>query len=117
MNNNLFAVASIVIALSVGVISACSRTDTPTVSSAPVSKAPATTVGMEIDDSLITAKIKAALLEDKLIKSQDVKVETRKGDVQISGFVDTQIQIDQIAQIAKGIPGVASVANSMTVKK
>ena len=117
MKNNLFVVASVAITLSVGVITACSKSETPAVSSAPASKAPPTTVGMEIDDSLVTAKIKAALLEDKSIKSQDVKVETRKGEVQLSGFVDTQTQIDQIAQIAKGIPGVANVSNAMTVKK
>lgn len=117
MKNNLFVVCVVVVAVSCGVIAACSRPETPTVSSAPLIKAPPTSVGMDIDDSLITAKIMAALLENKAFKIQDIKIETRKGQVQLSGFVDTQTQIDQAEQIAKAIPGVVGVSNGMAVKK
>src|SRR6185295_11428817 len=53
-----------------------------------------TTVGTEIDDTVLTAKVKSALLSDADIKSFDLKVETRKGAVQLSGFVESQAQVD-----------------------
>lgn len=52
-----------------------------------------TTVGTEIDDTVVTTKVKSALLADAEIKSFDVKVETRKGAVQLSGFVDNQMSL------------------------
>ena len=51
-----------------------------------------TTVGTEIDDSVITSSVKSALLADADIKSFDFKVETRKGEVLLSGYVDSQAQ-------------------------
>ena len=53
----------------------------------------AATVGNAVDDTIITAKIKSALLADPNIKSVDIAVVTRKGEVQLSGFVDNQTQI------------------------
>ena len=50
---------------------------------------PTTTVGMETDDSVLTASVKSALLADPDVKSVDFKVETRKGEVLLSGFVDS----------------------------
>lgn len=76
-----------------------------------------TTVGTEIDDSVITSSVKAALLGDADIKSFDFKVETRKGEVQLSGFVDNQNQIDRAIEVARGIEGVRSVSNEMSIKK
>jgi len=76
-----------------------------------------TTVGTEIDDSVITTKVKAALLADPDIKSFDIAVETHKGEVQLSGFVDTQEQMDQAVEIAKKIEGVTNVGNQMSMKK
>ena len=81
---------------------------------APVAK---TTVGTEIDDTVVTAKVKSALLADADIKSFDLKVETRKGAVQLSGFVDNQAQIERAITATRGIEGVKSVENGISVKE
>lgn len=75
-----------------------------------------TTVGTKIDDSVITAKVKSALLADSTLGSFDPKVETHKGQVQLSGFVDNQDQMDRAVSIANGIEGVQSVENKMSIK-
>ncbi|MGA8004596.1 MAG: BON domain-containing protein [Burkholderiales bacterium] len=80
-------------------------------------QAATTTVGTEIDDSVITTKVKAALLADPDIKSFDIAVETHKGEVQLSGFVNSQEQIDQAIEIAKKVEGVTNVGNGMSIKK
>lgn len=75
------------------------------------------TVGNVVDDSVMTAKVKTALLADPNVKSQDIAVNTRKGEVQLSGFVDSQAQIDQAVAIAGKVEGVTSVSNEMSIKK
>lgn len=75
-----------------------------------------TTMGTDIDDSTITTKVKSALLADPDVKGLDIKVETRKGEVQLSGYVDSQAQIDRAIAVTKGIEGVKNVDNKMTVK-
>jgi hyperosmotically inducible protein len=90
---------------------ACSKTDDATGS--PV---PSITVGTEIDDSVVTTRVKTALLDNSDIKSFDLKVETRKGEVMLSGFVDNQSQIDRAMAITLGISGVKSVDNKVSLK-
>ena len=75
-----------------------------------------TTVGTEIDDSVVTARVKAALLEDRDVKSFEIKVETRKGEVQLSGFVDTQARIDYAMALTRKVEGVKGVENAMRLK-
>jgi len=75
-----------------------------------------TTVGTEIDDTVITTKVKSALLKDTGLESFDIKVETRKGVVQLSGFVDSQNQIDRAMAVAQGIDGVSNVDNKIRIK-
>ena len=75
-----------------------------------------TTVGTEIDDSTITTKVKSALLANEDVKSFDIKVETRKGEVQLSGFVDNQTQMDRAIAVARGVEGVKNVDNKMNLK-
>lgn len=75
------------------------------------------TVGNKVDDGIVTAKVKSALLADPGIKSFDIAVATRKGEVQLSGFVDNQGQIDRAIEIARGIEGVQNVNNEMSIKK
>jgi len=75
-----------------------------------------TTVGTEIDDSIITAKVKSKLLADSDIKGFDFKVETHKGDVQLSGFVDNQAQIDRAIKITLSVEGVKNVDNKVSLK-
>lgn len=80
-------------------------------------KAGAATVGNQVDDSVITTEVKAALLADADIKSLDITVTTHKGEVQLSGFVANQTQIDRSLEIAHGVSGVTQVSNQMSIKK
>lgn len=80
-------------------------------------KTGSSTVGNKVDDSVITTRVKAALLADPSIKSLDISVVTRKTEVQLSGFVNNQGQIDRAVEVARGIEGVTSVGNDMSVKK
>jgi hyperosmotically inducible protein len=76
-----------------------------------------TTAGMEIDDTVVTARVKSALLADPEIRSFDLKVETRKGTVQLSGFVDNQAQVDRAVKTTHEVDGVRSVDNSISLKE
>jgi len=72
--------------------------------------------GEYIDDSVITANVKAAIFNDPTLKSAEINVETYKGVVQLSGFVNSQADINKAAAIASGIAGVKSVKNDMRSK-
>ncbi|HEX6735805.1 MAG TPA: BON domain-containing protein [Azonexus sp.] len=72
--------------------------------------------GEYIDDSVITTKVKSAFVQDKLVDAHEVKVDTFKGNVQLSGFVDSQSEIERAAQIAGKVPGVRSVRNDLRLK-
>lgn len=72
--------------------------------------------GEHIDDAVITTKVKAKLFNDNDVSGFDVQVETFKGQVQLSGFVDTPKQRQKAEQIAKAVPGVKSVTNNLLVK-
>jgi hyperosmotically inducible protein len=80
-------------------------------------KGGSTTVGNAVDDGIITTKVKSALLADPNVKSLDIAVVTRKGEVQLSGFVDSQAQIDQAVAIANKVDGVTSIGNEMSIKR
>lgn len=84
---------------------------------APASTPASTTVGTELDDTVVTTKVKSALLADPDIKSFDLKVETRKGVVQLSGFVDNQAQVDRALAVTAGVAGVNSIENSLSLKE
>src|SRR5258707_839553 len=88
----------------------CSNRDE---SSAP---AATTSVGTQIDDTVVTSKVKSALFADPDIKSFDLKVETRKGKVQLSGFVANQAQIDRAIGTTRRVEGVKSVENALSLK-
>jgi len=72
--------------------------------------------GEDIDDSAITAKVKAALVNDSRVKSSDISVTTFKGTVQLSGFVDNGDQKSAAKEDAKSVAGVKDVDNNITVK-
>lgn len=74
------------------------------------------TIGGYIDDSVISAKVKSAFAVDKTVSALDVKVDTFKGVVQLSGFVDTAEQVRKAEEIAAGVKGVKSVRNNIIVK-
>ena len=73
--------------------------------------------GEFVDDSVITTKVKALLAEDDFLKSFQISVETYKGTVQLSGFVDSQKAVDKAGEIARSVKGVKSVKNDLSVKK
>ena len=72
--------------------------------------------GEYVDDSVITTKVKTLLAADDFLKSFQIGVETYKGVVQMSGFVDSQKTVDKAVQIARSVQGVSSVKNSLVVK-
>ena len=72
--------------------------------------------GEFVDDSVITTKVKSLLAGDDFLKSFQISVETRKGIVQLSGFVDSQNAVNKADQIARGVGGVKSVKNNLIVK-
>jgi hyperosmotically inducible periplasmic protein len=82
----------------------------------PVTLVPPITMGTQVDDTVITSGVKSALLGDETIKSFDLQVETRKGVVQLSGFVDSQAQIDQALAVTRSVAGVTEVENGVTLK-
>lgn len=80
-------------------------------------KGAARTVGVKVDDGIVTAGVKAALMADEKVKSFDISVVTRKGEVQLSGFVDGQSQMDRAVMVATAVEGVSRVSNEMSIKK
>ena len=72
--------------------------------------------GEYVDDTVITTKVKAAVLNEPTLKSAEINVETFKGVVQLSGFVSSQADISKAVEVARGVPGVKSVKNDMRLK-
>jgi hyperosmotically inducible protein len=75
------------------------------------------TVGTKIDDATVTGRVKTVLLADPDIKSFDISVVTFKGEVQLTGFVNTQSQIDLAAKLAGATEGATSVKNELMLKQ
>jgi osmotically-inducible protein OsmY len=73
--------------------------------------------GEYVDDSIITGKVKAALVGDPELKAREINVETFKGTVQLSGFVSDPQEIEKAVKVAREVAGVKSVKNDMVVKK
>ena len=72
--------------------------------------------GEYIDDSAITTKVKAATCNEPSLKVFQINVETFKGEVQLSGFVDNAQSVKKAGEVARGVQGVKSVKNSLIVK-
>src|SRR5690349_13217485 len=72
--------------------------------------------GEYIDDTVITTKVKAAILNEPMLKAAEINVETFKGAVQLSGFVSSSASINKAVEVAKGVAGVKSVKNAMQLK-
>lgn len=73
--------------------------------------------GEYIDDTVITGKVKAALIADPELKATEINVETFRGTVQLSGFVGEPEHIQKAVRVARDIKGVKSVKNDMVVKR
>jgi osmotically-inducible protein OsmY len=102
-NMNIWARCFMLLVLVVGV-AACAST----------SKQSGT--GEYIDDTVITTKVKSQLAADDFLRSFEISVETYKGVVQMSGFVDNQATIDRAGEVAGEVQGVVSVKNNLIVK-
>jgi hyperosmotically inducible periplasmic protein len=74
------------------------------------------TTGEYVDDSVLTTKVKAALLAEKNLKSLDISVESTDGVVTLSGAVTSSAQQKQAVDVAKHVKGVKDVHNSLTLK-
>ncbi|MBI3897079.1 MAG: BON domain-containing protein [Gammaproteobacteria bacterium] len=74
------------------------------------------TAGTTIDDATITAKVKSQLLADPAVSGLNVNVTTNSGQVQLSGYVDSQEQRTKAEQVAKAVDGVKTVSNDLIVK-
>lgn len=72
--------------------------------------------GQYVDDTVITAKVKSEIFEEPGLKSAEINVETFKGVVQLSGFVNSQASINRAVEVARKVKGVTSVKNDMVVK-
>ena len=72
--------------------------------------------GTYIDDRLVSSKVKGALNDSPIYKYPNVDISTFNGTVQLNGFVDSQVQKDQAAQIASQVQGVKQLVNNITVQ-
>ncbi len=72
--------------------------------------------GEYVDDTVITTKVKAAILNEPTLKSAEINVETFKGSVQLSGFVSSRADIDKAIEVTRSVKGVQSVKNDMRLK-
>jgi osmotically-inducible protein OsmY len=75
------------------------------------------TAGEVVDDGVVTAKVKAKLVDDPVTKAYQINVETFKGTVQLSGSVDSDEARSRATQLAKDVGGVKDVQNSLQVRK
>ncbi|QDF95721.1 transporter [Azoarcus sp. DD4] len=96
--------ASLGIAAMLAALSACSGTPTRE------------STGEYLDDSAITAKVKSAFVQDKTVSALQIKVETFKGSVQLSGYADHAAEAQRAVELARDVPGVKSVKNDIRLK-
>jgi len=103
MNFRRTAIACLA-ALAVSLAAACTATNTRE------------STGEYIDSSVVSNKVRAAIVAEKGLSILQIDVTTFRGIVQLSGFVDTQHQKDQAAVVARQVPGVREVRNNLVVK-
>ncbi|MDD2309561.1 MAG: BON domain-containing protein [Desulfuromonadaceae bacterium] len=72
--------------------------------------------GQYVDDSVITTKVKAAIFKEESLKTMQISVETYKGVVQLSGFVDSAQSVKKAGDVARGVENVKDVKNDLVVK-
>jgi osmotically-inducible protein OsmY len=99
-----FLIAALLAAPAFAFIAGCSSTAT------------SESAGEYTTDTATTARVKTALLADPGLKSLAVSVETYRGAVQLSGFVNSEVQIQKAVAVTRGVSGVQSVNNDLHVK-
>ncbi len=75
------------------------------------------TAGEVLDDTLITTKVKAALVADPATKAYQISVDTYKGKVKLSGFVDNAEAESRAIEVARGVEGTADVEDALEVRQ
>ena len=100
---NMF-IRCVVLVMFVTIVAACAAT--------PVRES----TGEFIDDALITTKIKSQLAGDDIMRAFQISVETFRGIVQLSGFVNSQMDVERADEIATNVNGVRSIKNNLIVK-
>jgi osmotically-inducible protein OsmY len=73
--------------------------------------------GQAVDDGVVTAKVKAALVADPVTKAHQINVETFKGTVQLSGFVETDEARSRALQLARDVNGVKKVKDALEIRR
>lgn len=73
--------------------------------------------GQYVDDKTVTARVKTALIGDEQVKARNIDVETYKGVVSLSGFVDTRTEAERAVVLAQKVDGVKSVKDDMHVRQ
>jgi len=104
MKKRNFVIHFLVILMLIATFAACASTRTRE------------STGEYVDDSVITTKVKSLLAADDFLKSFQISVETYKGSVQLSGFVNSRQAADKADQITRSVQGVKSVKNDLIVK-
>jgi osmotically-inducible protein OsmY len=104
MNKRHFIIRSLLLLMLITTFAACASTRTHE------------STGEYVDDSVITTKVKALIAEDDFVKSFQISVETFKGTVQLSGFVNSQRAVDKAGELAWSVKGVKTVKNNLIVK-
>ncbi|MBI4696417.1 MAG: BON domain-containing protein [Gammaproteobacteria bacterium] len=84
---------------------------------APAPAADTHTAGQILDDTVVTTKVKAALIADPITKAHQVTVNTYKGAVKLSGFVDTAEAKRRAVEVARNVEGAATVEDDLEVRK
>ena len=104
MKKRNFVIHCLVLLMLIATFAACASTRTHE------------STGEYVDDSVITTKVKAKLADDDFFKSFQISVETFKGIVQLSGFVNSQQAVNRAGEIVRTVQGVKSVKNDLIVK-
>jgi len=104
MNGIYRSKAFAIVVLSALALAACAETGTRE------------STGTYVDNSAITGKVKAAILQDPSLKVMQIHVTTFKNVVQLSGFVDTPQMVERAGKVARDVEGVSSVQNDLIVK-
>jgi len=104
MKKSNIVIRCLVILVLIAALAACATTRTQS------------STGEYVDDSVITTKVKTLLATDDFLKSFEISVESFKGTVQLSGFVDSQKAVDRASEITRSVKGVVSVKNNLIVK-
>jgi osmotically-inducible protein OsmY len=104
MKKRTFVIPCLVLLMLTATFTACSATRTHE------------STGEYVDDSVITTKVKSLLAADDFLKSFQIGVETFKGTVQLSGFVNSQKAVEKAVELTRSVNGVKSIKNDLIVK-